>query len=339
MAESVESAINEFYKLKNKYEIELFKRKKTILNNVTLSSKEKKTEFKKLKPKCINCKRPGGTIFSVKFFPGDDGYREFRAVCGIVSDPCNLNITVQTGKYNLLPVVLEEIEKEIQDNKKSIIDDKNRLLFGLMTTETALKNFEEIKDYISSLTALLETYLDEYNSITDNVEKKTELKESVTQSYFYIEEIKLSITKFDEEDNTQYVRDAVNIYLNRLMPLLNKISELKYKENTVYYNENENTYNLMQNQYTSQSLEFTYFNNKVLNYDVGLKAIIPKKPVKKGLVIESSSNENSSSSTKITPLQPITFIPEPSSNEPSTNEKDSDEKDSDDEFMKQLDKI
>ena len=74
MVESVESAINEFYKLKNKYEIELFKKKKTILNNVTLSSKEKKIEFKKLKPKCINCKRPGGTLFSVKFFPGDDGY-------------------------------------------------------------------------------------------------------------------------------------------------------------------------------------------------------------------------------------------------------------------------
>jgi hypothetical protein len=295
MAESVESAINEFYKLKNKYEIELFKKKKTIINNVTLSSKEKKNEFKKLKPKCINCKRPGGTLFSVKFFPGKDEYREFRAVCGIVSDPCNLNITVQTGKYNLLPVVLEDIETEIQNNKKSIIDDKNRLLFGLMTTETALKNFEEIKDYIADLTSLLETYLDEYNSITDNLEKKTLLKESITKSYFYIEEIKLALKKFNEEDNTQYVRDAVNIYLNTLNPLLNKISELKYKENTVYYNENDNTYNLMQNQYTSQSLEFTYFNNKVLSYDVGLKAIIPKPPVKKELIVESSSDKKSTS--------------------------------------------
>jgi hypothetical protein len=305
MAESVESAINEFYKLKNKYEIEILKRKKTILNNVTLSSKEKKTEFKKLKPKCINCKRPGGTLFSVKFFPGKDEYREFRAVCGVVADPCNLNITVQTGKYELLPVVLEGIEKEIQDNKKSIIDYKNRLLFGLMTTETALKNFEEIKDYISNLTSLLETYLDEYNSITDNLEKKTELKESITQSYFYIEEIKLSIKKFNEEDNVQYVRDAVNIYLNSLNPLLNKISGLKYKENTVYFNENDNTYNLMQHQYTSQSLEFTYFNNKVLNYDVGLKAVISKPPIKKALIIESSSEEKSlstSSSKKINPL-------------------------------------
>jgi hypothetical protein len=323
MSESVETAINEFYKLKNKYETELLKKNKIILNNVTLSSKEKKNEFKKLKPKCINCKRPGGTLFSVKFFPGKDEYKEFRAVCGVISDPCNLNITVQTGKYNLLPVVLEGIEKEIQDNKKSIIDDKNRLLFGLITTETALKNFEEIKDYISSLTALLESYLDEYNSITDNLEKKTELKESITKSYFYIEEIKLSIKNFDEDDNSQYVRDAVNIYLNNLKPILNKISELKYKENAVHYNENENTYNLIQNKYTNQSLEFTYFNNKVLSFDIGLKAVITKTPVKKGLIIESSSNEKSLSSTKITPFKPITFYPD--SNLESKNINDSDD--------------
>ena len=37
MAESVEGAINEFYKLKNKYEIDILNKKKTILNNIKLS--------------------------------------------------------------------------------------------------------------------------------------------------------------------------------------------------------------------------------------------------------------------------------------------------------------
>lgn len=290
MAESVENAISEFYKLKSKYETDILKKKKVIINDVTLSSQEKKNEFKKLKPKCINCKRPGGTLFSVKFFTGKDEYREFKSVCGVVADPCNLNITVQVGKYDLLPVVLEGIEKEIDDNKKSIIDDKNRLLFGLMTTETALQKFEGVKDYIANLTSLLETYLDEYNSITDNLEKKLELKESIVKSYFYIDEIKESIKQFNQENNTQYVRDIVNIYINNLKPLLNKIIDLKYKENTIHYNESDNTYNLIQNQYTIESLEFTEFNNKVLNYDVGLKVIIPKTPVK-GLIIESSSDD------------------------------------------------
>ena len=296
MAESVESAINEFYKLKNNYETEIFKKKKIIMNNVTLSAQEKKNEFKKLKPKCINCKRAGGTLFSVKMHSGKEEFREFRAVCGIIADPCNLNITIQTGKYELLPVVLKDIEKEIQDNKKNIIDDKNRLLFGLMTTETVLQKFEDVKGYIANLSALLETYLDEYNSITDNPEKKAELTENIIKSYFYIDGIKESIAKFNKENNSQYIRDIANIYVTNLKPLLNKILNLKYKENSIHYDENTNTYNLIQNQYTIQSLEFTDFSNKVINYDVGLKVISKKLlPVKKGLIIESSS-ENSNNS-------------------------------------------
>jgi hypothetical protein len=309
MAESVESAINEFYKLKNNYETEIYKKKKIIINNITLSSKEKKNEFKKLKPKCINCKRAGGTLFSVKMHSGKEEFREFRAVCGVIADPCNLNITIQTGKYELLQVVLKDIEKEIQDNKKNIIDDKNRLLFGLMTTETVLQKFEDVKGYIANLSALLETYLDEYNSITDNIEKKTELTENIIKSYFYIDGIKEAIAKFNKENNSQYIRDIANIYVTNLKPLLNKILNLKYKENSIHYDENTNTYNLIQNQYTIQSLEFTDFTNKVINYDVGLKVIAKKPLVKKGLIIESSSensnsnnNNNSSLSLKATPF-------------------------------------
>ena len=275
MAETVEGAINEFYKLKNKYEIELLKKKRQIINNFTLSSQEKRSEFKKLKPKCINCKRVGGTIFSVKFYPGKEKYREFKAVCGVISEPCNLNITVQSGTYELLPNVIDSIEKEIQDNKKSIIDDKNRLLFGLMTTETALQKFEDIKDYISDLSSLLNFYLDEYNSLTDNSDEKRKLTEDITQSYFYIEEIKEAMQNFNKEDNKQYVNDVVNIYLTKLKPLLSKIAELKYKENYVYYDDSNDTYNLMQNKTNIQSLEFTDYNNRVVHYDIGLKAIIP----------------------------------------------------------------
>ncbi len=113
--ETPEYALNEYYKLKNKYELENMKNKKKIMNNTTLSNKEKRQEYVKLKPKCINCKRPGGTLFSVKSFPLDneketkEAYKEFRAQCGILADPCNLNITIQICKYNLLPNVIQNI--------------------------------------------------------------------------------------------------------------------------------------------------------------------------------------------------------------------------------------
>ena len=63
----VKESLNEYFKLKQKYEAEIAANKKRIINNSTLSNREKRSEFMKLKPKCINCKRPGGSIFKVLF--------------------------------------------------------------------------------------------------------------------------------------------------------------------------------------------------------------------------------------------------------------------------------
>uniref|UniRef100_A0A6C0IEM0 Uncharacterized protein n=1 Tax=viral metagenome TaxID=1070528 RepID=A0A6C0IEM0_9ZZZZ len=286
--ESVENAYNEYYKLKNKYETEIMKNKKKISNNQSLSAKEKRSEFLKLKPKCINCKRPGGTIFSTKYYSENtkkgenndfiDDYRQLSARCGIIADPCNLNINIHLGTYELLPDILENIEKEIKDNKNEIIDSKNKLLFGYITTETALQNYESIKDYVSHFTSLLEQYLKIYLDITDNLEKKQLLNGDIERTYEIIIEIKQCIISFNELESTQYVRDAVHIYINNLLPLLNKISSLKYKQNFVYYNEDLNTYNLIQKKYKIENLEYTSFNNTVVSYDVGLKINKGKKP-------------------------------------------------------------
>jgi hypothetical protein len=114
--------------------------------------------------------------------------------------------------------------------------------------------------------------------ITDNLEKKQLLNEDIERTYEIITEIKQCLTNFNELQDTQYVRDAVHIYISNLMPLLNKISNLKYKQNFVYYDEDLNTYNLIQKKYTIESLEYTSFNNTVVSYDVGLKIKKGKNP-------------------------------------------------------------
>jgi ribosomal protein S14 len=64
----VKEALNEYFKLKLKYETQIKENKKKIINNQALSNREKRSEYLKLKPKCINCKRPSGTIFKTTFF-------------------------------------------------------------------------------------------------------------------------------------------------------------------------------------------------------------------------------------------------------------------------------
>jgi hypothetical protein len=295
----IKEALNEYFKLKFNYETQNMINKKKIMNNSTLSNKEKRSEYLKLKPKCINCKRPGGTKFNTIFLPDTDtgeGYRQHSAICGIISDPCNLNIKIQIGKVELLPIVLNSIQKLITDEKNIIIDDKNKLLFGYLTTEEALTRFEN--NSIGDITSTYELYLEEYNSIVDNDSKKQEINESITNSYIQIYQIKECIKKMNDTDNVQFAHDAVSIYNTTLIPLLNKIRELKYNENMVWHNDDSNTCNLIQNRYSIKNLSYSSFDDKIVSYNVGLEFKL-KKPK---FTIESDSQESGESSPNLIKL-------------------------------------
>jgi hypothetical protein len=201
---SVNEALNEYFRLKTKFDNENNVYKKRIINNQTLSKKEKRSEYLKLMPKCVNCKRPSkkGTIFSIVYHPSDDktdAYRTFKTICGDLADPCNLNIEVNIGQRDSLDKLMNNIRNEIIEYKNKIIDDKNKLLFGLVTTETALDNFDYNKGYVSDLTSIYEIYLDKWNNKIDNQEKKNELEESLVQAYENINAIKDCIKKMNEK--------------------------------------------------------------------------------------------------------------------------------------------
>ena len=289
--ENIKEALNEYFKLKSKYETQIMTNKKKIMNKHFLSKREKKEEYKKLKPKCIHCKRPGGTLFSSIYIPETDtseSYRELRAVCGIISDPCNLNITIHLSKVELMPTLLKSMEDDIKAYKNEIIDHKNKLLFGFLNTEEALDHFESVKEYIGNITSLYEQYLESYHTIVDNDEKQQELNEAITNSYIEIEKIKDCVVKMNENNNVQYARDAVTIYTNTLMPLLHTIRQLKYNETFIWHNEYTNTCNLIQNKYSIANLSFSSSNDKVIAFDVGL-SVQPLSNKKPRIIVESES--------------------------------------------------
>jgi hypothetical protein len=288
---SVENNINEYYKLKSKYDIQNQKNKQKILNNRLLSIKEKKTEFKQLKPKCVNCGKPGGTTFASVFNKEGKSYetfRELKAFCNAV-EPCGLNINIAVGHFENISTMLKEIDNEIYDYKREIINDKNKLLFGLITTQQALDNFEIYKESINDFTSLLEKYLQVYIQITDNTETKEKTKEELEKSYLQIQEIKHSISNFNITNNIQFIRDAVNIYVTNLKPTLTELLKLKYKENSIWYDENNNTYHLIQNKYSIKDIETNLGKYETISFSTSFQGA----PVKRKLIIESSSSNHS----------------------------------------------
>ncbi len=261
-------SINEFYKLKNKYEIEINKEKRKIIKNNDLSWKEKRAEFKKYKPKCINCKRPVGTIFSVKY-NSDNEFRELKAICGSINEPCNLNITINPGvTFNIMDHI-KELEKDNNEYKNYIIDDKNKLLFGYISSENAIQNFEKIKDAINDINILLNINYETLFNVIDNKNIEETIQKIQTEVFILINTIKQSVKDFNETNDLQFIRDSVDVYNNQLQPKLNELMKLKYRNKTVEYNEDENTYNLIQQKYTILNLEDNYVKPEIISFDFG----------------------------------------------------------------------
>jgi hypothetical protein len=291
--QSVENNINEYYRLKSKYDNDNEKNKKKILNNKMLDMKDKKAEFKQLKPKCVNCGKPGGTTFAsvVSNDPMGVKFRELRAFCN-ATEPCGLNINIAVGNFENINDILKMIDGEIYTAKNEIINDKNKLLFGLITTEKALENFDLLKATIKDFTDILERYLQIYIKITDNPETKEKINTELEKSYLLIQQIRIAIQNFNETNSIDFVRGAVEVYQDELRPTLNEILRLKYKENMVVFQESDNTYHLVQRAYSMKDLELNNDKYETIAFDTSVQGPAPSAPKKRRLVVDSSSTES-----------------------------------------------
>ena len=142
-------AINSFYKYKNAYEDAYNKMKNKIINNTELSWKEKRAEFQKIKPKCINCKRPVGSIFTIKQNK-ETLVRDLHAMCGDRQDPCRFSIEIVIPYTTTYNDTLKIDRDDIKDYKNEIIKYKNDIILDPFTgSGTTLKVAKEMgRNYI-----------------------------------------------------------------------------------------------------------------------------------------------------------------------------------------------
>jgi len=268
-----EEAIKSFYEFKNKYTESITRAKYKIKNNNALNMQEKQKEYRKFKPLCIHCKRVGGTIFHINYVEDEETvpHRELNAYCGILADPCNLNIKIRIGLYNLYQDRLKELADNIAESKKELIENKNMLLFDFITTEEALDSFQLEKEFINEISMIYEKLLEEYMNKQINIPKI-----KIEETYVMIEQIKECITKYKEDNSVEYIKDAVNIYNQTLKPKLMEIRKEMYPISYVEYVSATNKYHLIERE---PALEMTNMKPLVLKYDILPYKKSTKKPV------------------------------------------------------------
>lgn len=254
--------LNTYYKMKSEYEETNLKNRKKILKNQDLSLKEKRAEYKKLKPKCINCKRPVGTIFSNSYNPEENG-RKLMAVCGDRTDPCHLNIIINLGETTTYVNDSYIMENEIIQLKNRIIKEKNDLIFGYISSADAVKSFDAVKEDLNLTLSNYELILEEYMYVVDNKTKNETLKKEQIAIYEEIQSIKELVSQYERDENVQLIRDAIDIYVNQLTPRIDKFNKLKYPYRVVIYDSDDDTHHFIQKQYTIDEIETNYSKHEV----------------------------------------------------------------------------
>ena len=169
--------LNDFYELKKKYDKNYDRMKKKIQNNDELSREQKREKIKSLRPKCIKCKKPVGTIFEIK-------HDSLRAMCGANNPqmanegykPCSLNVNIKKPIIINLETGIKEVRAKRDQLLEQITLNKVHLLYEPREKQIELvEQIEQMKVAYREQSDLLELYIKKHLEIAANEEEAESL--------------------------------------------------------------------------------------------------------------------------------------------------------------------
>ena len=234
-------ALNEYFALKSDYEAGVFKMKKRVYESEP-NKRLARRKILSLKPKCIHCKRPVGTIFTKR----DSRY---VAICGdTVGSACSLNIEIYNGNTKNLYDILSMFKDDVTEIKDTIIRQKLDTIFNYISEEKSVELFKkELTLYngdINIYKDLLEKYVNIYNN-DENMKISAKKWEDI---FRIIEDNKKLLAEFEQTGNRELLKTVMENQVNGIFPEIrnlrmmnNKIMEMNEKTTIMGFSGGEKT--------------------------------------------------------------------------------------------------
>jgi hypothetical protein len=276
----VEEAMKRYYKLKGAYDKKYNDAKKKLTAaGKGLSVDKIKKKLKNLRIGCINCKQSGGTLFTEDI----NGRSLLTAKCGHTEAPCALDIQIQQGKWMLLPTAAKMTQDSLDAIKADIIDLKLDLLFGLRTEEQITDQFTTDKTTYKEQTKqlnLLTGVIESENEIRvdghaeDDIPRKIPIKQYLEIKNAQLQQL---ITTFkdliadymadidDIEQSNQLLKQALNLYVEQIFPLMTKMRESTYAVTMMDHEEEQGLFIMKQVKTLLKNLDFEYEFGKIIS--------------------------------------------------------------------------
>lgn len=203
-------SLYEYFRLKNKYETKLYDSRKTAFE-YAVSKKVGKKRAQLVKPKCIQCDRPVGTIFSRK----DERY---IAICGDTAQPCKLNIEIFSGGYDSIQRYLYLFYEQVQDEKDIIIRQKLDTLFNYVSEAESIQLFKKTLENFNFESQMLKDLMDSHNENYNNPTKNELIQKKKDLIFVFIERIRALLEEYEKTENRELLKTAVQLQIDDLLP-------------------------------------------------------------------------------------------------------------------------
>ena len=260
---NVDDVLLEYYNLKNKYEKDYYDKyvKPIVLGNYSkLTKRQKFQELKK--PLCINCKQPVGTIFKRKYYEEYNNKTEvivFTANCGNILNPCDLDIEIHKSLRESYDKLIKKNNEELNKYQLEIIKLKNKILFlgkNDVNEKEYIDEFKKYKEGILYYSNIIGEYTEENITINDNPEESEKLRNLIISlNQIEIMQFKDYIKKYMDNNDDNMLTNAINMYINEIIPKIKEIRDLKYKTMYINYDEDKNKI-LVQSKYSFEGMNF-----------------------------------------------------------------------------------
>jgi Leucine-rich repeat (LRR) protein len=234
---SYEESLFEYFRLKQQYEQSVRKIKRDAYRNEP-TKKMGRMAALSIKPKCINCKRPVGSLFSKR---NDDKY---TILCGDTSNPCNLNVQIFNGGYVHFVDFIDILKDELNVTKEAIIRQKLDTIFSYISEEQSIEIFKkELESYNSSSTSYKE-YLNMYEEYYHSSQKKEFIQKKNNKIFLLNEKVTELLEEYKKTNNTEFLKTALKIQINEIYPEVRNRSLLENKIRELDNDESSNNYKL-----------------------------------------------------------------------------------------------
>lgn len=226
---SYDETLAEFFRLKQEYETKVRKMKRDAYHKAP-TRKLGKLAAVSVKPPCINCKRPVGTLFSNR---ADNKY---TILCGDGENPCKLNVQIFNGGNSYFEDLLYTFREHLDEIKERIIRQKLDTIFSYVSEDKSIELFKKDLETYNSDSNIYKELLDVYTGYYHNKEN-AELLDKKNQAIFALnEKVQRLLEEYQHTENPELLRLAVRIQINEIYPevrnrrmLQNEVVELESK--------------------------------------------------------------------------------------------------------------